>query len=97
MRNHGVPKGSVCPTEGEASRAKDDLEEEIAQFDAEIGKKVMINEDSTFLGTVDNLKVPPEGFWLRRHKDRVTGEIPNALLSRVLSCQFHAFWRKLEK
>ena len=66
MRNHGVPTNSVCPTEGEASRVKLDHEEDIAQFDGETVKKVMINETSTFLSTVDHLKVPPEVFLARR-------------------------------
>ena len=78
---------------------KDDNEEEIAQFDGEIVKKVMINDASTFLSTVNNLKVPQEGFWLGGDKYRVTrtDEIPDALLSRVLSCQFRRFGRKLRR
>ena len=47
-------------------------EEEIAQFDGETVKKVMINDASTFLSTVNNLKAPPEGFWLGGDKYRVT-------------------------
>ena len=60
-------------------------------------KKVIINDASTFLSTVNNLKVPLEGFWLGGDKYRVTrtDEIPNALLSIVLSCQFRRFGRKL--
>ena len=62
-------------------------------------KKVIINDGYTFLSTVNNLKVPLEGFWLGGDKYRVTrtDEIPNALLSRVLSCQFRRFGRKLER
>ena len=41
---------------------KGDHEEEITQFDGEIVKKMMINEISTFLSTIDNLKISPEGF-----------------------------------
>ena len=60
-------------------------------------KKVIINDASIFLSTVNNLKVPPEEFWLGGDKYCVTrtDEIPNALLSRVLSCQFRRFGRKL--
>ena len=47
---------------GELKSSCDDHEEEFAQFDGEIVKKVMINDASTFLSTVNNLKVPPEGF-----------------------------------
>ena len=59
-------------------------------------KKVIINDVSIFLSTVNNLKLPPE-FWLGGDKYRVTrtGEIPNALLSRLLSCKFRRFERKL--
>ena len=41
---------------------KDDHEEEIAQFDDETVKKVMIDEIFTFLSNVDNVKISPEGF-----------------------------------
>ena len=47
---------------------KDDHEEEIAQFDVETLKKVIINDVSIFLSTVNNLKLPPEGFWLGRRQ-----------------------------
>ena len=75
---------------------KDDDEEEKAQFDVETVKKVIINDVSIFLSTVNNLKLPPE-FWLGGDKYRVTrtDEVPNALLSRVLSCKFRRFGRKL--
>ena len=67
---------------GELKSSCDDNEEEIAQFDGETVKKVMINEASTFLSTVNNLKAPPERFWLGGDKYRVTrtDEIPNAYL-----------------
>ena len=55
----------ACPTEREASwviACKDDHEEDIAQFDRETVKNMMINEISTFLSIVDNLKIRPEGF-----------------------------------
>ena len=57
-----------CPMEDEASwdiMCKDDNEEEITQFDGETVKKMM-NEISTFLSTVDNEKISPEGFLTRR-------------------------------
>ena len=56
---------AACPMEDEASwviTCKDDHEEEITQFDGETVKKMMINEISTFLSTIDNLKISPEGF-----------------------------------
>ena len=58
---------------------------------------MIINDVSIFLSTVNNLKLPPEGFWLGGDKYRVTrtDEIPNALLSRLLSCKFRRFGRKL--
>ena len=40
---------------------KDDHEEEITQFDGET-VKMMINEISTILSNVDNVKISPEGF-----------------------------------
>ena len=55
----------ACPMEDEASwviTCKDDHEEEITQIDAETVKKMMINEISTFLSTIDNLRISPEGF-----------------------------------
>ena len=55
----------ACPTEDEANwviRCKGDHEEEITQIDGETVKKMMINENSTFLSTVDNLGISPEGF-----------------------------------
>ena len=54
----------ACPTEDEASwviTCKGDYEEEISQFDGETVKKT-IKKISTFLSTVDNLKISPEGF-----------------------------------
>ena len=64
---------------------KDDNEEEIAQFDGETVKKVKVNE--------------PKSIWFGGDKYRVTrtDEIPDALLSRVLSCQFRRFGRKLRR
>ena len=56
---------AACPMEDEASwviTCKDDHEEEITQFDGETVKKKMINEISTFLSTIDNLKISPERF-----------------------------------
>ena len=56
---------ATCPMEDEASwviTCKDDHEEEITQFDGATVKKMMINEISTFLSTIDNLKISPEGF-----------------------------------
>ena len=64
--------------EGEAScviTCKDDHEEEIAQLDGETVKKMMINEISTFLSTVDNLKMQPEGF-----DSEVTRTVSRALM-----------------
>ena len=89
----------ICPMEDEASwviTCKGDHEDEITQFDGETLKKMTINDISTFLSTIDNLKIPPEGF---DNKDRVTctDEILNALLSRMLLCQFCRFGRKLER
>ena len=57
---------------------------------------MIINDVSIFLSTVNNLKLPP-AFWLGGDKYRVTrtDEIPNALLSRLLSCKFRRFGRKL--
>ena len=55
----------ACPMEDEASwvtTRKGDHEEEITQFDGDTVKKMMINEISTFLSTVDNVKISPEGF-----------------------------------
>ena len=55
----------ACPMEDEASwviTCKGGHEEEITQFDGDTVKKMMINEISTFLGTVDNVKISPEGF-----------------------------------
>ena len=55
---------AACPMVDKASwviTCKDDHEEEITQFDGETVKK-MINEISTFLSTIDNLKISPEGF-----------------------------------
>ena len=54
-----------CPVEDEASwviMCKGDHEEEITQFDGKTVKKMMINEISTFLSNVDNVKISPEGF-----------------------------------
>ena len=54
----------ACPMEDEASwviTRKDDHEEEITQFDGETVKKMMINEISTFLSALDNLKISTEG------------------------------------
>ena len=39
-----------------------DHEKEISQSEGETMKKVIINEASTLVSTVINLKVPPEGF-----------------------------------
>ena len=99
MRNRGVPTDRFAPRRRGELCKKDDHEEEIAQFDVETVRKVIINDASTFLSTVNNLKVPPEGFWLGEDKYRVTrtDEIPKALLSRVLSYQFRRFGRKLER
>ena len=55
----------ACPMEDEASwviTCKGDHEEEITQFDGETVKKMMINEISTFLSNIDNVKISPEGF-----------------------------------
>ena len=55
----------ACPMEDEASRViscKGDHKEEITQCVGEIVKKMMINESSTFLSTIDNVKISPEGF-----------------------------------
>ena len=55
----------ACPMEDEASWAitcKGAHEEEITQFDGETVKKMMINEISTFLSTIDNLKISLVGF-----------------------------------
>ena len=55
----------ACPMEDEASwviTCKSDHEKEIKQFDGETVKKMMINEISTFLSTIDNVKISPEGF-----------------------------------
>ena len=41
---------------------EDDHEEEVLQPDGETVEKVMINEASTLVDTVINLKVPPDGF-----------------------------------
>ena len=41
---------------------KGDHEEEITQLDGEIVKKMMINEISTVLSNVDNVKISPDGF-----------------------------------
>ena len=78
---------------------KDDHEEEITLFDGETVKKMMINEISTFLSNVDNVKISPEGFCSVVTRDRVmcTDEIPNTLLIRMLLCQFCRFGRKLER
>ena len=64
---------------------KDDHKEEILQSVGETTKKLMINNASTFLSTVDNLKVPSEGFWLGGNKGRVTrtDEIPNVVEQSV--------------
>ena len=54
-----------CPMDDEASwviTCKGDHEEEITQFDGETVKKMMINGIFTFLSTIDNLKISPEGF-----------------------------------
>ena len=55
---------------------KDDHEEEIAQFDVETVKKVIINDVSIFLSTVNNLKLPPEGFWLGGGEQSVVVSVP---------------------
>ena len=55
----------VCRMEDEASwvtTCKGDHEEEITLFDGETVKKMMINEISTFLSNVDDLKKSLEGF-----------------------------------
>ena len=55
----------ACPMEDEASwviTCKGDHEEEITHFDGETVKKMMINENSAFLSTIDNVKISPEGF-----------------------------------
>ena len=55
----------ACPMEDEASwviTCKGDHEEEITQFDGETVKKMKINEISTFLCAIDNLRISPEGF-----------------------------------
>ena len=55
----------ACPLEDEASwviTCEGDHEEEITQFDGEIVQKMMINESSTFLITIDNVEISPEGF-----------------------------------
>ena len=56
---------AACPMEDEASwviTCRDDYEEEITQFEGETVKKMMINEISTLMSTVDKLKISPEGF-----------------------------------
>ena len=62
----------------------------------------MINDTFTFLSTVNNLKAPPEEFWLggdnyrATRKDEMRSESRvDAVLSRVLSSQFCRFGRKL--
>ena len=88
----------ACPTEDEASwviTCEGDYEEEITPFDCETVKKT-INEISTFLSTVDNLKISPEGFDSEVIRTRVmrTDEIPNALLScRASSADSERNWR----
>ena len=55
----------ACPMEDEASwviTCKEDHEEEITQFGGETVRKMMINEISTFLSNVDNVKISPGGF-----------------------------------
>eukprot|EP00450_Noctiluca_scintillans_P039645 CAMPEP_0194477128 /NCGR_PEP_ID=MMETSP0253-20130528/900_1 /TAXON_ID=2966 /ORGANISM="Noctiluca scintillans" /LENGTH=163 /DNA_ID=CAMNT_0039316055 /DNA_START=62 /DNA_END=553 /DNA_ORIENTATION=+ len=66
---------AACPTEGEAGWGivfKDDHEEDILQADGETVKKVTVNEASTLLSVVTNLKAPAEGFWLGGNKYRIT-------------------------
>ena len=92
----------ACPMEDEASWAitcKGGHEEEITQFDGEIVKKMMINEISTFLSNVDNVKISPERIRLGGNQDRVTctDEIPHTLVGRMLLCQSCRFGRKLER
>ena len=53
----------ACPMEDDASwviTCKGDHEEEITQFDGETVKKMMINEMSTLLSNVDNVKISPQ-------------------------------------
>ena len=56
---------AVCPTKGEAIQVtvyENDHKEEILQSDDETMKKEIINEDSTLMSIVPNLKAPSEGF-----------------------------------
>ena len=55
--------------------------EEITQFDGETLKKMMINEISTFLSTIDNVKVSPEGF-----DSRVTWTVSRARMRFRTRC-----------
>ena len=58
VKKHEKQESAVnvsCPMEDEASWV-------ITQFDGETVKKMMINEISTFLSTIDNVKISPEGF-----------------------------------
>ena len=74
----------VCLTKGEASwviTCKDDHEEEITQFDGETVEKMMINEISTFLSNVDNVKISPEGF-----ESEVTGTVSCARMIFRTQC-----------
>ena len=76
-RNRRVPRDGVhdsgVPTRRvEVNVCKDDHEEEIAKFDGDTVKMVMVNEESTFLSTVNNVKATSKGFWLGGNKDRVT-------------------------
>ena len=68
VKKHEEQESAVnvaCPMEDEASwvtRCKGGPVEEITKFDGETVKKMMINEISTFLSNVDNVKISPEGF-----------------------------------
>ena len=62
---------AVCPTKGEASQVivyENDHKEEILQSDDETMKKEIINEDSTLMSIVPNLKAPSEGFGTKERR-----------------------------
>ena len=74
----------ACPMEDEASwviTCNGDHEEEITQLDGKSVKKMMINEISTFLSTIDNVKMSPEGF-----DSEVTGVVSRARMRFRTHC-----------
>ena len=82
---------------------KDDHEEEIAQYDGDTVKKVMINEASTFLSTVNNLNAPSEGFLLGGDKVRATrtdemrSESRGAEGCRASSADSEGNWKEIQR